>query len=109
MAGGDVFRKTLDCLAPFGRLVIYGVASGEQARLYPSSLMAENKSVIGFFLPGIMKKQELYSSSLKELLTYVNDGTLILKIGGVFPLEKAADVHRLLQSRKTQGKLVLVP
>lgn len=109
MAGGDVFRKTLNCLAPFGRLVIYGVASGEQARLYPSSLMAENKSVIGFFLPGIMKKQELYSSSLTELLTYVNDGTLLLKIGGVFPLEKAADVHRLLQSRKTQGKLVLVP
>jgi NADPH:quinone reductase len=109
MAGGDVFRKTLDCLAPFGRLVIYGVASGEQARLYPSSLMAENKSVIGFFLPGIMKKQELYSSSLKELLTYVNNGTLLLKIGGVFPLEKAADVHRLLQGRKTQGKLVLVP
>ncbi|WP_226666068.1 quinone oxidoreductase family protein [Metabacillus litoralis] len=109
MAGGDIFRKTLDCLAPFGRLVIYGVASGEQARLYPSGLMAENKSVIGFFLPGIMKKQELYRNSLRKLLSFVDEGKLQLTIGGVFPLKNAAEVHRLLQDRKTKGKLILVP
>lgn len=109
MAGGEIFRKTVDCLAPFGRLVIYGVASGEQARLYPSSLMAENKSVIGFFLPGIMKKEELYLNSLKDLLSYVGEDKLKLTIGGVFPLTSAAKVHRLLQARQTKGKLVLVP
>jgi NADPH2:quinone reductase len=109
MAGGDIFRKTLDCLSPFGRLVIYGVASGEQARFYPSALMVENKSVIGFFLPGIMKKQELYMNSLKELLSFVSEGKLQLTIGGVYPLESAADVHRLLQGRQTKGKLILVP
>ncbi|TXC91473.1 quinone oxidoreductase [Metabacillus litoralis] len=109
MAGGDIFRKTLDCLAPFGRLVIYGVASGEQARLYPSTLMAENKSVIGFFLPGIMKREELYRSSLMELLTFVGEDKLKLTLGGVFPLTNAAEVHRLLQARQTKGKLVLIP
>ncbi|MGG3561133.1 NADPH:quinone oxidoreductase family protein [Neobacillus rhizosphaerae] len=109
MVGGEVFNKTVRCLATFGRLVIFGAASGEQSRFYPSSLMARNQSVIGFFLPQIMRKQELLQPSLVELLTYLGEGKLELTIGGVFPLEEAAQVHTLLQSRKTQGKLILEP
>ncbi|WP_054635207.1 quinone oxidoreductase [Thalassobacillus sp. C254] len=109
MAGGRVFNQTLNCLAPFGRLVIYGVASGEQSRFYPSSLMEKNQSVIGFFLPQIMSKPHLLESSLKDIFTYIQKGEIKLKIGGVFPLEEAADVHRKLQGRETSGKLILVP
>ncbi|MEH6996118.1 NADPH:quinone oxidoreductase family protein [Neobacillus drentensis] len=109
MVGGDVFNKTLKCLATFGRLVVFGAASGEQSRMYPSSLMARNQSVIGFFLPQIMRKPELLQTSLVELLTYLEEGKLKLTIGGVFPLEEAANVHVLLQSRKTTGKLILEP
>jgi NADPH:quinone reductase len=109
MVGGDVFNKTLKCLATFGRLVVFGAASGEQSKMYPSSLMARNQSVIGFFLPQIMRKPELLLPSLVELLTYLGEGKLKLTIGGVFPLEDAANVHRLLQSRKTTGKLILEP
>jgi NADPH:quinone reductase len=109
MVGGDVFNKTLKCLATFGRLVVFGAASGEQSRMYPSSLMARNQSIIGFFLPQIMRKPELLQTSLVELLSYLGEGRLKLTIGGVFPLEEAADVHRLLQSRKTTGKLILEP
>ncbi|MDP4170347.1 MAG: zinc-binding dehydrogenase, partial [Bacillota bacterium] len=109
MAGGDVFNKTVKCLSTFGRIVIYGVASGEQSRFYPSSLMARNQSVIGFFLPQIMRNPELIQSSMHEMLTYLKEGKLKLTIGGVFPLEQAAEVHRLLQSRQTKGKLILKP
>jgi NADPH:quinone reductase len=109
MVGGEVFEKTLKCLAAFGRLVVFGAASGEQSRMYPSSLMARNQSVIGFFLPQIMRKPELLQRSLVELLTYLGEGKLKLTIGGVFPLEEAANVHVLLQSRKTTGKLLLEP
>lgn len=109
MAGGDIFNKTLECLATFGRLVIYGVASGQQSRFYPSSLMARNQSVIGFFLPQIMRRKELLQSSLEELFMYLADGRLKLIIGDVYPLEDAAKVHEQMQSRKTQGKLILVP
>jgi NADPH:quinone reductase len=109
MVGGEVFNNTLKCLATFGRLVVFGAASGEQSRMYPSSLMARNQSVIGFFLPQIMRKPELLQRSLVELLTYLGEGKLELTIGGVFPLEDAANVHVLLQSRKTTGKLLLEP
>ncbi|MBS8264088.1 NADPH:quinone oxidoreductase family protein [Mesobacillus boroniphilus] len=109
MAGGEIFNKTLKCLATFGRLVIYGVASGEQSRFYPSSLMARNQSVIGFFLPQIMRKPALIQSSMAEMLEYLSKGQLKLTIGGVYSLEQAAEVHRLLQSRQTKGKLILKP
>ncbi|MED4924969.1 zinc-binding dehydrogenase, partial [Anoxybacillus geothermalis] len=109
MVGGDVFHQTLDCLAPFGRLVVYGAASGEMTRLNPVRLMAKNWSVVGFFLPQVMRKRALYERSLRDLLAWVRDGSLELTIGGVYPLERAAEVHRLLQGRKTSGKLLLVP
>lgn len=109
MVGGDIFDKTLKCLAPFGRLVIFGAASGEQAQLYAGQLMRRNQSVIGFFLPQIMQLPELYQSSFKELLSYIDSGELKLTIGGTFKLEEAAEAHRLLQGRKTIGKLVLLP
>lgn len=109
MAGGRVFIDTLKCLATFGRLVVYGVASGEQSPFNPSSLMARNQSVVGFFLPQIMRKPRLLQSSMKELLDYVGSGQLKLQIGGTYPLEEAAEVHSLMQGRKTTGKLILKP
>lgn len=109
MVGGEVFNKTLKCLAPFGRLVIFGAASGEQVEFHPGQLMRKNQSVIGFFLPQIMRKPELFQQSFKELLGYMATGQLKLTIGGSYPLADAAEVHRLLQSRKTIGKLVLKP
>lgn len=109
MVGGDVFKKTLKCLAPFGRLVIYGVASRVQPKLYPSYLMGKNQSVIGFFLPQIMRKQKLFQQSLKELLTYLQTGQVKLSIGGVYNLSEAQKVHELLEGRQTKGKLVLKP
>jgi NADPH:quinone reductase len=109
MAGGEIFQQTVKCLAPFGRLVVYGAASGEHASFYPNLLMRKNQSVIGFFLPQIMRKPELLNKSMQELFTYLALGKLKLTVGGVFPLDDAANVHTLLQSRKTKGKLILQP
>src|SRR5699024_11374677 len=86
MVCGEVFHKTLDCLATFGRLVIYGAASGEQAQFYPSSLMKKNQSVIGFFLPQIMQRPELLESSVEQSLDHVNFVELELKIWSAYLL-----------------------
>ncbi|MFC7061924.1 quinone oxidoreductase family protein [Halobacillus seohaensis] len=109
MVGGDIFHETIKCMRSFGRVVIYGVASGNPAEMYPSGLMNRNLSVIGFFLPQIMKKPVLFEKSLGELLSLVNQGKLKLTVGGVYDLEDAARVHELLQGRKTKGKLILKP
>ncbi|WP_406687024.1 zinc-binding alcohol dehydrogenase family protein [Rossellomorea vietnamensis] len=109
MAGGDVFYKTLKCLAHFGRMIIYGVASGEQSRFYPSSLMAKNQSVTGFFLPPLMRDTELTQKTLHEIFHYVANGDIKVTVGHVFPLEEAAKVHSLMQGRQTVGKVILQP
>jgi len=109
MVGGDIFRKTLKCLAPFGRVVVFGAASGETSPLQAGELMRRNQSIVGFFLPQIMKNYDMYQASFKELLGFIESGDLALTIGGTYRLEEAADVHRLMQGRKTMGKLVLVP
>lgn len=109
MVGGEIFHQTLKCLAPFGRLVIFGAASGEEANLNAIQLMRKNHSIVGFFLPQIMANQALYQSSMQQLLSHVNNGELKLTIGGVYRLEEAVHVHRLLQGRKTIGKLILEP
>lgn len=107
MAGGDIFSRTLDCLAPFGRLVVFGSASGEPSRLQAGRLMGANQSVIGFFLPQIMKRRDLMQQSLKDLFTFLEDGGLTLPIGDVFPLDEAARAQTLMQERQTTGKLIL--
>ncbi|MGR9047254.1 zinc-binding alcohol dehydrogenase family protein [Halobacillus trueperi] len=109
MAGGDIFHETVKCMRAFGRVVVYGVASGEPAQMYPSGLMNRNLSVIGFFLPQIMKKPVLFEKSLNHLLKMIKSGELKLTVGGVFDLEEAAHVHEVMQARKTKGKLVLKP
>lgn len=109
MVGGSIFYDSLHCLAPFGRLVFYGMASGQPVKFNPGRLMEKNQSLMGFFLPQMMAKPSLYQQSLQELLTYMKNGELELLIGGTYPLEDAAHVHRLLQGRKTTGKLILVP
>ncbi|WP_226584866.1 quinone oxidoreductase family protein [Halobacillus litoralis] len=109
MAGGDIFHETIKCMRPFGRLVVYGVASGEPAQMYPSGLMNRNLSVMGFFLPQIMKKRELFEKSLNHLMELVQSGELKLTVGGVYDLKDASYVHEIMQGRKTKGKLVLKP
>lgn len=109
MVGGSVFHKTRKSLAEFGRMVVFGVASGEQAKFHPAALMGKNQSVVGFFLPQIMKRPALYKKGMEDLLSYVNSGKLKLTIGGVYSLDEAEKVHQLFRDRKTMGKIVLKP
>ncbi|WP_173917321.1 quinone oxidoreductase [Halobacillus sp. Marseille-Q1614] len=109
MAGGEIFHETIKCMRSFGRVVVYGAASGEPPVMYPAGLMNRNLSVVGFFLPQIMKKPELFQRSLKEILQLVMEDKLKLTLGGVYPLEDAALVHELLQGRRTKGKIILTP
>ncbi|RWZ58127.1 quinone oxidoreductase [Halobacillus fulvus] len=109
MVGGEIFNETVKCMRGFGRVVVYGVASGEQPQLYPAGLMNRNLSVVGFFLPQVMKKPVLFEKSLEDLLKLVRNGDLKLTVGGIYDLEEASKVHELMQGRKTKGKLVLRP
>jgi NADPH2:quinone reductase len=103
-------EQSLNCLAPFGRLVIYGAASGETSSLNPQRLLPFNQSIHGFYLGNYFSSHpELIQSYLQELIKAIVGDRLRLHIGVVLPLAKAAEAHRLLETRQTTGKVILKP
>jgi NADPH2:quinone reductase len=111
MAGGSVFDDSLRALAPFGRLVTYGMASREAPkRVDPGALMRHSSAVIGFWLAHCFTKpQEMLAAPLQDLFERVAAGTLKVVEGPVYPLSEARRAHEDLKARRTTGKLVLDP
>ena len=109
MVGADFPEKNLECLAIFGRMVVYGAASGDRGSIIPAALMTGCHSVVGFWLIRIVQRPDLFVPSLEETLGWISSGDLKLNIGATYPLEKAAEAHADLEGRKTTGKLILNP
>lgn len=109
MAGGAVLRQSLRALAPFGRLVVYGMASGEPAEINSGELMQGSTAVIGFWLVHCLASREMGADVLTRLFELVGEGRLTPRIGATYPLAEAAQAHRDLAGRTTTGKLLLDP
>lgn len=110
MVGGETFRQSFDALAPWGRLVTYGMAGREPSPMVdPARLMHGSKSVIGFWLDDVFRRPRILKSGWEKLTAAVADGTLRPVIGATYPLEDVPRAHEELRGRGTVGKLVLRP
>jgi NADPH2:quinone reductase len=110
MTGGPEFDASLAALAPFGRLVTFGQASGVEATpVEPGRLIRRSRAVIGFWLVHCVGHPEMLAGPIGRLLDMVRDGTLRTVVGGTYPLAEAARAHQDLRARRTVGKLVLDP
>ena len=110
MAGGHVFDASLRALAPFGRLVTYGMASREPNRIGAGNLLRHSSAVIGFWLAHCFARpQEMLASPLRDLFERAARGKLRVVEGPVYPLADARQAHADLQGRRTTGKLLLDP
>ncbi|MEX0620700.1 MAG: NADPH:quinone oxidoreductase family protein [Solirubrobacterales bacterium] len=109
MAGGDAFEQCLSALAPFGRLVTFGIASSEENKVRTGSLMRHSRAVIGFWITHLLARPDLVKPGLERILGSAADGQLKTVLGGTYPLEEAAEVHRSMVARRTIGKILLDP
>lgn len=109
MSGGEAFDAELSALAPFGRMVVFGIASREQRDVSTGALLRGSKSVIGFWLVHLLMRRELVAPMIGELLGAVAGGELEVGVGEVYPLSEAARAHEDLIERRTTGKLLLDP
>jgi NADPH2:quinone reductase len=109
MTGGPTLTRALDALAPFGRMVVYGSASGEGVTVDPQRLMAPNHSVTGFYIGAYFQYPEKIRQGIAEIVGHVSTGLLKLQVGAVFPMALASEAHRYLESRQSTGKVVLQP
>lgn len=108
MVGGEVFQKSLDALAPFGRLVTYGIAGGRPAPVTNRQLILNNLTVAGVNLNLIARTPRL-ATTMRELLEFIRGTRIRPIIGHTFELSQAVEAHRLLESRESFGKIILKP
>lgn len=108
--GRTTFEGSLNSLRRRGMLALFGQSSGPVPPFDPQVL--NRKGSLFLTRPTlndyVATRQELVDRS-SEVLGWVKDGTLKVRIGAEFPLVRAADAHRALTSRKTTGKVILIP
>lgn len=121
--GGRSFQMSYSLLAPLGRLVMYGVSAivvGERRSRWraaqlrwhmpsfkPLSMMSGNRGVFGLNLGHLWDERSRLGAAMTMVLEEVRARRLQPIVARTFPLERAADAHRFLQSRSNVGKVVL--
>jgi NADPH:quinone reductase len=109
MSGGRVFDQCADALAPFGRIVAYGIASREPNTVETGRLMRKSRSVVGFWLMHCLGRREMMEEPLQELFDRAARGELVPQVGATYKLSDIRQAHEDLQGRRTSGKLLLDP
>lgn len=107
--GGEVFERSMEALAPFGRMVTYGVSGGKTNSVNTRSLMKASQTVAGFWLAHCYRRPELLGPPLAECFGLAAAGSLRPLLGGRYPLAAAGQAQEDLAGRRTTGKLVLDP
>jgi NADPH2:quinone reductase len=109
MAGGRVFDESMKALAPFGRLVTYGIASREQNEVRTGALMRRSHAVVGFWLMHCLREPGMVAEPLQELFALAASGALRVVEGECYGLSEVRRAHEDLAARRTSGKLVIDP
>ena len=110
MVGGNTFDASLASLAPFGRVVTFGMASRTAPTpVHPGSLMVGSKTISGFWLSDCFGKKEMIHDVMNALFQLVMEGKIRPIIGATYPLSRAKAAHEAMLSRATTGKITLNP
>ena len=121
--GGSSFLTSYRMLAPLGRLILFGLsaaAPGEQRsilrafrawlatpRFDPLSLINRNRGVFGLHVGHLWDERKRLAPLMDMLMNELRAGRIAPVVARTFPLERAADAHRFIQSRQNIGKVVL--
>jgi NADPH2:quinone reductase len=114
MSGGAVFDASYKALAPFGRIVVCGIATGEPNEVRTGSLLRHSRAVVGFYLFHTLERPGMFARSLADLFERAaappaGRGELRAVLGRTYSLGDAAQAQVDLGARRTTGKLLLDP
>jgi NADPH2:quinone reductase len=108
--GKDTFERSLECLSPLGMMVTFGQSSGPVPPFNVLDLSTRGSLFLTrpTLFHYVEKREELLAAA-EALFEVVRNGVVNLEIGTTYPLQRAADAHRDLESRKTTGSTILIP
>jgi putative PIG3 family NAD(P)H quinone oxidoreductase len=109
MVGGDYFPRNLECLAPEGRLVQIALQRGPKSEVNLLKIMLNRLTVTGSTLRprSVDEKSSIARALQREVWPRLEDGSVEPVIHAHFPLERAAEAHRLMDSGEHIGKIIL--
>jgi NADPH2:quinone reductase len=108
--GGELFERSVTRLRPLGQLVAIGYAGGLWPELQPVQLVGRNVGVQGVYIGRLLRHAPgVIAAATKELLDLWLSGSIRPVVGAEFPLEEVEAAHELLESRRSVGKVVLLP
>lgn len=107
--GKTTFDKSLNCVKMRGVLALFGQSSGSVSPVDPSRLAKNGIYLTRPSLAHYTAERDELLWRARDVLGWIAEGRLKLRIDREVPLRDAAEAHRLLESRKTAGKVLLKP
>jgi NADPH:quinone reductase len=107
--GGEVFQQNFECLATFGRYIIFGSTRGPGEPLEPRKLMQKSQTLTGLYVPVFFAQPDLIREGLQFLVDHAAEGTIRAQVATVLPLKEAGAAHQILEERRVTGIIVLDP
>ena len=108
--GGELFEAAIGRLRPLGQLLAIGFAGGLWPELQPAQIVGRNVGVQGVFIGRLLRHApDVIADATRELLELWTAGTIRPLVGEEFPLAEVEAAHALVESRRSVGKVVLVP
>jgi NADPH2:quinone reductase len=108
--GGELFEAAVPRLRPLGQLVAIGYAGGLWPELQPAHLVGRNVGVQGVYIGRLLRHApEVIAAATGELLELWRSGRIKPVVGAEFPLAEVEEAHALVESRRSVGKVVLIP
>ena len=109
MVGGDYLKREISCLADDGRLVIIGLLGGVRGELPLAQVLMRRLTVTGSTLRprSVAYKASIAQALRKHVWPLIDAGKIRPMIHASFPLDQAAEAHRVMEAGQHIGKLVL--
>ena len=108
--GGELFEAAVARLRPLGQLVAIGYAGGLWPELQPAQLVGRNVGVQGVYIGRLLRHApNVIAAATRELLELWSARRIRPVVGAEFPLSDVEQAHELVESRRSTGKVVLLP
>ena len=109
IVGGDYFQRNIEALAVEGRLVIIGQLGGWKSQVNTTPIMLKRLTITGstLRLRPVAEKGAIARALLEHVWPLYESGAIRVPVHATFPLARAAEAHRMMESRSHIGKLIL--
>jgi NADPH2:quinone reductase len=107
MLGGEHTKRSTRCTRDFGRVILYGTATGERPEFDTLTMYSRGVSMHGLWLSTLANNQAVIGGAWKALQIWVASGALVPQVGQVMPLAEVSQAFLLMLNRKNYGKIIL--